>query len=141
VTTNREEMAGQVRRAMASQDIAVFSQLLDSEVTWGVDARNPSCKNRRQVLAWYQRGRDAGVSGSVNEIEICGDSLLVHLVVRGTESAEERGGAALRRRPRFLRAAAGAEIADVCARRAIDRHGLRGCTWFALSGVTPGANR
>ncbi len=97
MTLEMDEIAGQVRRAMASQDIAAFSELLDPDVTWGAPgARSPSCQNRQQVLAWYQRGRDAGVSGSVNDIEVCGTNLLVTLVVQGSESAEERGGAALR---------------------------------------------
>ena len=66
-------------------------------MTWGApDARNPSCKNRHQVLAWYQRGRDAGVRGSVYDVEVLGDRLLVSMNVRGTENARERGGEALR---------------------------------------------
>jgi hypothetical protein len=47
-------------------------------------------------LAWYQRGREAGVRGSVYDIEILRDRLLVSMTVRGTENAQERGGTALR---------------------------------------------
>lgn len=97
MTATMEQVAGQVRRAMASQDIGAFGELLDGEVTWGAPgARNPSCKNRQQVLSWYQRGRDAGVRGSVKDIGVFGDCLLTTLVVRGTQNAQERGGAALR---------------------------------------------
>ena len=48
------------------------------------------------MLDWYQRGRDAGVRGSVHDVEVLGDRLLVSMSVRGTEGAMERGGAALR---------------------------------------------
>jgi ketosteroid isomerase-like protein len=86
-----------VRRALASEDLSAFTELLDPDVTWGAPgARNPSCKNRNQVLTWYQRGREAGVRGSVYDVEVIGDRLLVSMSVRGTEDAQERGGAALR---------------------------------------------
>jgi ketosteroid isomerase-like protein len=92
-----DEVAGLVRNALAAEDLSAFTDLLDPSVTWGAPgARNPSCKNRNQVLAWYQRGRDAGVRGSVYDVEVLGDRLLVSMSVRGTENAGERGGAALR---------------------------------------------
>ena len=92
-----DEIAVLVRNALAAEDLSAFTELLDPAVTWGAPgARNPSCKNRNQVLTWYQRGRDAGVRGSVYDVEVLGDRLLVSMSVRGTESAQERGGAALR---------------------------------------------
>lgn len=92
-----DEIAVLVRSALAAEDLSAFTELLDPAVTWGAPgARNPSCKNRNQVLAWYQRGRDAGVRGSVYDVEVLGDRLLVTMGVRGTENASERGGAALR---------------------------------------------
>ena len=97
VTMSMDEMAALVRRAMEAEDVAAFTELLDPNVTWGAPgARNPSCKNRSQVLTWYERGRDAGVRGSVHEVEVLGDRLLVSLSVRGTGNAQERGGSALR---------------------------------------------
>ena len=90
-------MAVLVRQALAAEDLPSFAELLDPAVTWGAPgSRNPSCKNRNQVLAWYQRGRDAGIRGSVFDVEVLGDRLLVSMSVRGTENANERGGAALR---------------------------------------------
>jgi len=90
-------VARQVRVALAAEDPVAFSHLLDPDVTWGAPgARNPSCKNRHQVLAWYERGREAGVRGSVFDVEVIGDRLLVSMTVRGTEEAQERGGTALR---------------------------------------------
>ncbi len=97
MTETVDEVAVLVRRAMATEDLATFAELLDPEVTWGAPgARDPSCKSRDQVLTWYQRGRDAGVRGTVNDVEVIGDRLLVSMSVRGTENAQERGGAALR---------------------------------------------
>lgn len=91
------EMAVLVKKALAAEDLSAFGQLLDPAVTWGAPgAHNPSCKNRTQVMAWYRRGRDAGVRGSVYDVEVLGDRLLVTMGVRGTENARERGGAALR---------------------------------------------
>jgi ketosteroid isomerase-like protein len=97
MTKGMDEMAVVVRKALATEDLSVFSELLDPAVTWGAPGdRNPSCKNRNQVLAWYQRGREAGVRGSVYDVEVLGDRLLISMSVRGTENARERGGAALR---------------------------------------------
>jgi ketosteroid isomerase-like protein len=92
-----DELAEKVRKALASEDLSAFSELLDPDVTWGAPgARNPSCKNRNQVLSWYQRGREAGVRGSVFEVDVIGDRLLVSMNVHGTEDARQRGGTALR---------------------------------------------
>jgi ketosteroid isomerase-like protein len=92
-----DELGVLVRKALAAEDLSAFTELLDPAVTWGAPgARNPSCKTRNQVLAWYRRGRDAGVRGSVYDVEVLGDRLLVSMSVRGTENANERGGAALR---------------------------------------------
>ncbi len=92
-----DAIAERVRTALASEDLSAFSELLDPNVTWGAPgARNPSCKNRNQVLEWYQRGREAGVQGSVFDLRVIGDRLLVSLSVRGTENARERGGVAVR---------------------------------------------
>jgi SnoaL-like domain len=97
MTMGMDEIAVLVRKALAAEDLSAFAEFLDPAVTWGAPgARNPSCKNRNQVLAWYQRGRDSGVRGSVFDVEVLGDRLLVSMSVRGTENGNERGGAALR---------------------------------------------
>jgi hypothetical protein len=97
MTESMDEIAVLVRKALAADDLSAFTELLDPAVTWGAPgAHNPSCKNRNQVLAWYQRGRDAGVRGSVYDVEVLGDRLLVSMSVRGTENANERGGSAHR---------------------------------------------
>lgn len=97
MASTMDQVAGQVRAALAGENLSAFAELLDPNVTWGAPGtRNPSCKNRNQVLAWYQRGREAGVRGSMFDVEVIGDRLLVSMSVRGTENARERGGAALR---------------------------------------------
>jgi ketosteroid isomerase-like protein len=91
------DVAEQVRQALVAEDASAFGELLDPDVTWGAPgARNPTCKNRTQVLSWYHRAQEAGVRGRVYDVEVLGDRLLVSLTVRGTEAAQERGGAALR---------------------------------------------
>ena len=92
-----ESMAKQVRLALEAADLSAFGHLLDPDVRWGApDARRPSCRNRDQVLAWYERGRDSGTTASVSEVVVFGDRLLVGLVVRRTEATIEGGGGALR---------------------------------------------
>ena len=96
-THSMDEVAALVRRALAAEDLLAFAELLDPHVTWGAPgALNPSCKNRTQVLRWYQRGRDAGVRGRVYDLEVIGDRLLVSMSVTGTDNAHDRGGTALR---------------------------------------------
>lgn len=92
-----DELAEEVRKAMVAGDVSAFAALLDPDVTWGAPgARNPTCQNRRQVLRWYGRARESGVQGSLFDVEVTGDRLLVSLRVRGTDGARERGGTALR---------------------------------------------
>ena len=92
-----DELADQVREALVAEDVSAFADLLDPDVTCGAPgARNPTCKNRNQVLSWYQRARQGGVRGSIFDVDVLGDRLLVSLSVRGTEGARERGGTSLR---------------------------------------------
>ena len=92
-----KDLARQVRTALEGSDLASYSALLDPDVTWGAPgARTPSCRNRAQVLSWYEKGRDAGVEARVGDVTVLGDRLLVALIVGGTTAAQERGGAALR---------------------------------------------
>ena len=91
-------LAERVKAALGSGDASAFADLLDPEVTWGAPgAPTPTCKNRNQVLNWYQRAQESGVQGTVTEVEVIGDRLVVSLMVRGTQGARERGGSI----PRF----------------------------------------
>ncbi len=92
-----DELAEQVRKALVAEDMSAFAELLDPNVTWGAPgARNPTCRNRNQVLSWYQRAQEGGVRGSVFDIDVLGDRLLLSLSVQGSEGARERGGTTLR---------------------------------------------
>jgi ketosteroid isomerase-like protein len=91
------DLAARVRMALEAADLASFRDLLDPDVTWGAPgASRPSCRNRDQVLAWYQRGQERGVRAQVSDVSVLGDRLLVSLLVGGTPTAEDRGGSALR---------------------------------------------
>jgi len=92
-----EDLARQVRAALEAADLASFRELLDPDVTWGAPgARRPACRNRDQVLAWYQRGRQDGVRAEVGDVSVLGHRILVGLTVRRPPAAEDPGGAAPR---------------------------------------------
>ena len=92
-----ESLAQQVGAALSSADLSAYSDLLDPNVRWGApDAPSPTCKNRAQVLAWYQRGRESGTRAEVTETVVHGDTILVGLTVRGPRAADAPDGAALR---------------------------------------------
>jgi hypothetical protein len=92
-----DAIAERIKTALNAADLSAFRELLDPEVTWGAPhARNPSCKNRDQVLAWYLRGKESGVEGHASEVDVLGQCVLVGLTLRHSPSAQERGGTALR---------------------------------------------
>ena len=68
-----DRLADRVRSALASGDVAAFAGLLDPKVRWG-PPRDPSppCQSREQVLAWYQRGRKAGMTADITSVEVVG---------------------------------------------------------------------
>ncbi|MGH9018111.1 MAG: nuclear transport factor 2 family protein [Acidimicrobiales bacterium] len=91
------DLALKVRAALEASDPTAFAELLDPQVTWGAPgAPTPACRNRSQVLAWYEKGRAAGTRAAVTDVAVAGDRLLVSLTVGGSDAARERGGAALR---------------------------------------------
>ena len=95
--SSMDELAALVGVALEGGDLSSFAALLDPDVTWGAPgARRPSCRNRDQVLAWYEKGREAGVRARVNDVNVHGDKILVSLVVGGSPAGQERGGEALR---------------------------------------------
>jgi ketosteroid isomerase-like protein len=81
-----------IKVALESADLTAIRDLLDPDVRWGApDDEAPGCQNRRQVLAWYRRGRQAGVRAQVTELVAHGDKILVGLNVVGRPAAEARG--------------------------------------------------
>ncbi|MGO9342580.1 MAG: nuclear transport factor 2 family protein [Acidimicrobiales bacterium] len=92
-----KEIARQLRSALESADLSAFSGLLDPKVRWGPPGdQSPPCQSREQVLAWYERAKDRGVSAKVSESTVVGDRIIVGLVVAGSDAAQQRGGEALR---------------------------------------------
>ena len=88
-------IAERVREALDGGDLSAITELLDPAVRWGApDDMEGGCQNRKQVLDWYQRGREAGTRALVTEVVAKGDKILVGLKVRGTPAAEELGGEA-----------------------------------------------
>lgn len=76
-----EHLAEQVKAALESADLSAYSDLLDPHVQWGPPEDRSVCRNRRQVLTWYERGRESGTRAKVSEITVMGDRLLVGLRV------------------------------------------------------------
>jgi hypothetical protein len=92
-----KSIAKRIRMAVDSSDLVAFEELLDPQVTWGAPHdKNPGCKSRNQVLAWYGRGKAAGAEGRVSAVEIVGKCVVLELVVRRTKRARERGTTSLR---------------------------------------------
>lgn len=88
-----ERVAEQVRSALEAADLSAFRELLDPNVRWGAPGDPSSaCRNRAQVLSWYQRGRDAGVRARVSEVVALDErTILVGLQVARNPSALESG--------------------------------------------------
>ena len=87
------EVAQQIRSALNSADLTAFSDLLDPDVHWGApDDQAPGCRNRKQVLAWYRRGRTSGVRATVTELVVGNEKILVGLKVKGRDAAAPDGG-------------------------------------------------
>jgi ketosteroid isomerase-like protein len=91
------EIARKIQLALDTKDLSTFGELLDPDVHWGAPgARNPTCKNRDQVVHWYARAKNSGVEGRVVEVEVLGSRVVVGLAIRGSQAATGRGGNALR---------------------------------------------
>ena len=89
-----QRIAQQVKMALEAADLAAFSDLLDPNVRWRPGDPSPPCQNRDQVLAWYRRGRQAGIRARVSETVVLADRILVGLKVLGNQATTESGGEA-----------------------------------------------
>ena len=82
---SESQLVAAIRRALDAADLDAFGELVDPRVTWGAPGDPaPPCRNRRQVLQWYQRGRAAGRQARVIDITTHGDKILVALAVTDT---------------------------------------------------------
>lgn len=74
-------LAERVRHALSTRDLDAFGALLSDDVTWG-DVQHPrGCRNRRDVLATFERVMDAGVTGDITELSTGARGILVGLEV------------------------------------------------------------
>lgn len=82
-TVSVEQLAEQVRSALATANLEGFEDLLDPQVTWGAPGDPaPACQNRRQVLVWYANAQAAGVHAEVIEVTTHGNKILLATSVR-----------------------------------------------------------
>ena len=80
------DLAETVRVALESADLDAYQELLAPDVHWGApDSPQPGCSNRNQVLSWYKRARDDGMTARVTEVVPGPECLLVGLEVSGRE--------------------------------------------------------
>jgi hypothetical protein len=83
-----EFVADHVRAALDAGDLAAFGDLLSPDVHWGMPGDvNPPCQNRAQVLKWWEKGRSAGRRGTVTEVSVHGNAVLVGIRL---DSGEDR---------------------------------------------------
>ena len=93
-STTPDELVERVRHALDTADLAALRDLLHPDVQWGPPGDTTSgCHDRDEVLAWYGRGRDAGVRADVAEVVSGPGKLLVGLRVRGRAADAEQGDA------------------------------------------------
>lgn len=100
VSTDFESVEGVallLRSAMESADLEAIADLLAVNVTWGPPGdSSPPCRKKRQVLEWYERGKNSGASAHVSEVVVRGNHVLMGLVVSGTRGARDHGGHTVR---------------------------------------------
>jgi hypothetical protein len=82
-----QEVAAHVKEALESNDVERFAALLSPDVHWGAPGdASPPCQNRKQVLTWYAKGREAGTRvATVTHVEVRGNAVLVGMRLEGGE--------------------------------------------------------
>ena len=87
-----DAIAARIQTALGAADLTVFSDLLHPDVRWGPpDDPNPGCTNRKQVLTWYRRGRDAGVRAEVVECHVFDCRILIGTRIWGRDEHAAEG--------------------------------------------------
>jgi hypothetical protein len=79
--------AEKLRVAFEEGDEELLASLLDPAVRWGGEEETPeTCHSRGEVLAWYGKLRQAGVSATVEEVVDRGNVLVLGLALSRPES-------------------------------------------------------
>jgi len=87
-----DAIAAGIQTALDAADLTEFADLLHPDVRWGPpDDPSPDCTNRKQVLTWYRRGRDAGVRADVFECRVFDCRILIGTQIRGRDEADGAG--------------------------------------------------
>jgi RimJ/RimL family protein N-acetyltransferase/ketosteroid isomerase-like protein len=83
-------LARRARAALEAGDLTAMAELLDPQARWGAPGDPaPPCQSKADVLAWYQRGRDAGVRAAVVETLVGEDRIVIGMRVTGTADGEQ----------------------------------------------------
>lgn len=124
-----ETLVTDIRQAMESADLKVMGELLAPDARWGAPEQEvPTCRNAKQVLAWYEIARDNGLRAEVMETVIIAHNIVVGFKILVTRDGTASSGDALRWQVLSVRDGQVAEIRGYETRRE--------ATEFATSGVS-----
>ncbi len=78
-------LASQVRHALETADLTVMGELLAPDARWGApEQKVPTCRNAKQILKWYEAGKNNGVRADVTEMVIIDTNIVVGLQMRAS---------------------------------------------------------
>jgi len=84
-----DELAAAVAGALQSGDLAAITALMANDVRWGAPEQSvPTCRNKSQVLRWYENAQLAGASAQVIETIVLGEHIVLGVMVQGNPRAE-----------------------------------------------------
>jgi hypothetical protein len=92
-----ELLAARVRYAMESIDLEEMGELLSPNARWGAPEQDvPTCRNAREILAWYDVARENGVRADITEVVVVGEGLVVGLKILATREGPSKSKNATR---------------------------------------------
>ncbi len=84
-----DELAAAIAGALQSGDLAAITALMANDVRWGAPEQSvPTCRNKSQVLRWYENAQLAGASAQVIETIVLGEHIVLGVMVQGNPRAE-----------------------------------------------------
>lgn len=92
-----ETLVVEIRQAMETADLEVMGELLAPDARWGAPEQDvPTCRNAKQILAWYEIARDNGLRAEVMDTVIIAHNIVVGFKVLATRDGTSPSGDALR---------------------------------------------
>jgi len=86
-----EALAERLRSALEAGDLGALAGLLDPAVRWGGEEdTEQTCRNRAEVLAWYEALHARGVRASVAEVSVQPDAVVLGFDVTRPDDPEDR---------------------------------------------------